>query len=127
MASNNALVLKGHLGTTPQIKTTDGGKRVANIFLITNRRDYKNEAGEWVKRPGQAHNVTVFVPRALDFLEGLEKGAAIEVRASVEQREFTVKATDEVRKVVEIMCNDRFEGHLVKAWNPRADGPKSGD
>lgn len=123
--SNNVVILKGHLGADPKIAETNGGKPVANIFLATNRRDYKDGDGVWHKRDAQWHNVSVYIPRGVTFLEGLKKGDGIEVRASVEQREFTDKSTGEVRKVVEIVCNDRFEGHLVKAWSPRPEAPKA--
>jgi single stranded DNA-binding protein len=116
--SNNVVILKGHLGAAPKIVDMNNGKRVANLFLATNRRDYKDADGNWQKRAPQWHNVSVFLPRSIDAVAAMSKGDGIEVRASIEQREYTDKGTGEVRKTVEILVNDRFEGHLVKAWSP---------
>lgn len=126
MASNNVVILKGHLGTDPQIVDMNNGRQVANLFVLTNRRDYKDDQGHWQKRDAQRHNIAVYLPRSIALLKDLAKGAGIEVRASVEQREFTDKATGEVRRTVEIIVNDRFEGHLVKAWSPSLDKPAAG-
>jgi len=115
--SNNVVILKGNLFADPKINPTNGGKEVVNIFLATNRPDWRDDEGQWHKRPVQKNNIAVFVPRAIKLLKELKAGDGIEVRASVEIREF-VDGDGVVHKRTEIVCGDRYEGHLVKRWAP---------
>ena len=116
--SNNVVVLKGHLGADPKFSDLNNGGVVANLFVATNRPDWKDDEGQWHKRDPQWNNVAVFLPRSIEALKSLAKGDGVEVRASVEIREFHDKGTGEVRKTVDIVCNDRWAGHLVKPWSP---------
>ena len=52
----NKVQLIGHVGNDPEIKTFDGGKKLASFSLATNE-SYKNDKGEKVeetqwRRPG---------------------------------------------------------------------------
>ena len=46
-ALKNKVQLIGNLGQIPEVKTFDGGKKMARISLVTNER-YKNASGELV-------------------------------------------------------------------------------
>lgn len=116
--SNNSVILKGHLGVDPTFSTTKGGHEVANIFILTNRSDYRDGDGKWQKREPQKNNVSVFLPQAIKRLKELTRGAGIEVRCSVDIAEWTDRGTGECRRAPELTVNDRYAGHLVKAWSP---------
>lgn len=116
--TNNSVILKGHLGVDPTFSTTGQGHEVANIFILTNRPDYKDGAGVWHKREPQRNNVAVFLPSAIKRLKELKQGDGIEVRCSVDIAEWATKDTGEVRRAPSLVCNDRYAGHLVKNWAP---------
>ncbi len=48
-ALRNKVQLIGHVGSDPEIKTFDGGKKLANFTLATNE-SYKNDKGEKVEK-----------------------------------------------------------------------------
>lgn len=47
--SVNKVILVGHLGADPEVRNTEGGRKVANLRLATNE-SYKNSRGELVER-----------------------------------------------------------------------------
>lgn len=116
--SNNSVILKGHLGVDPTFSVTGQGHEVANIFILTNRPDYRDGEGKWHKREPQRNNVSVFLPQSIARLKEMAKGSGLEVRCSVGITEWNTKDTGEVRRTAELVCNDRYAGHLVKAWSP---------
>ena len=55
----NKVQLIGNLGNAPEVKTMDGGKKLARISLATNET-YKNAKGEKVTET-QWHNVIAWI------------------------------------------------------------------
>ena len=61
MKSLNRIELIGHVGADPEIRTTEGGTRVASLTLATNRKSKGGEVTDW-------HRLTFW-----DQLAGLAK------------------------------------------------------
>ena len=109
----NLVTLKGFLGADPVITplTSRPNASVANVRLATNRPDWRDEQGNWHKREPRWVSVSVFLPSAIEFFQTAKKGDGVELRCSVEDRKGEMK----------LICDQHFEGHLAKSWNPRGE------
>lgn len=81
MKGLNRVFLLGHLGNTPELQVSKGGKPFARLSVATNRvwktaRDEKQESTEW-------HSVFVWGPMAETCCEWLRKGAMVFVEGSL--------------------------------------------
>lgn len=83
----NKVQLIGHLGNNPEIKSLDGGRKVAKFSLATNE-SYKNQQGEKVEDT-QWHNLVAWGKTA-DFCEQfLSKGIEVAVEGKLTHRDYT--------------------------------------
>src|SRR5258708_37761558 len=71
--SVNKVILLGHVGKDPEIRTTNGGTLVANLSLATTDR-YKDSQGEWQDRP-QWHNLAAYARGAEILRDYGKKGS----------------------------------------------------
>ncbi|MBX2888297.1 MAG: single-stranded DNA-binding protein [Ferruginibacter sp.] len=93
-ALRNKVLLIGNLGGVPEIKTTEGGKKLAKFSMATNET-YKNNQGEKVTDT-QWHNLVAW-ERVADLAERfLEKGSEVVVEGRLVNRNYLDK--DGVRK-----------------------------
>ncbi|WP_295205889.1 single-stranded DNA-binding protein [Sediminibacterium sp.] len=99
----NRVQLIGHLGQSPEIKTLEAGRKVANMSLATNE-DYKDANGNKVSE-AQWHTIVAWGKMA-DFAEKyLSKGLQIAVDGKLVNRSYTDKAGVK-RNVTEIYVNE---------------------
>ena len=102
-AMKNKVQLIGHVGQEPEIKTLDGGKKVANITLATNEI-YKNEKGEKVEQT-EWHRVTAW-GKVADIIEKyVTKGKEIAIEGKLTHRSYEDK-NGEKRYVTDVVAND---------------------
>jgi len=102
-AMKNKVQLIGHVGQEPEIKTFDGGKKVANITIATN--DYfiidkgdKVEQTEW-------HRVTAW-GKVADIIEKfVDKGKEIAIEGKLTHRSYDDKDGNK-RYVTEVVANE---------------------
>jgi single-strand DNA-binding protein len=88
-AIRNKVQLIGNLGNTPEIKTTETGKKLAKFSLATNET-YRNAAGDKIKET-QWHNVVAW-GKQVDVIEKyLDKGSEIVVEGRLINRNYTDK------------------------------------
>lgn len=88
-AMKNKVQLIGHLGMTPEIRTTENGKKMARMSLATNEH-YKNAKGERVTETTW-HNIVAWGPAA-DIVERLlHKGSEVMVEGKLVNRNYTDK------------------------------------
>ncbi|MES2763416.1 MAG: single-stranded DNA-binding protein [Bacteroidota bacterium] len=85
----NRVQLIGNLGTAPEIKTLEGGKKMAKLNIATNE-SYKNQKGEWVKDTTW-HNVTAWGNNAEAAEKFLQKGSEIAIEGKLKNRTYTDK------------------------------------
>jgi single-strand DNA-binding protein len=99
----NRVQLIGNLGTTPEVKTLNGGLKMAKLVIATNET-YKNQKGEKVTETTW-HNVTAWGNQA-DFAEKfLEKGAEVAIDGKLQNNNYTDK--DGVKRyVTNIVVNE---------------------
>jgi single-strand DNA-binding protein len=88
-ALRNKVQLIGHVGQEPEIKTFEGGKKLANITLATNE-SYTNAKGEKVEQT-EWHRLTAWGKTA-DLIENfVTKGKEIAIEGKLTHRSYDDK------------------------------------
>ena len=102
-ALRNKVQLIGHVGQDPEIKTLEGGKKVANITLATNEVYYK-ENGDKVEQP-EWHRVSAW-GKVADIIEKyVTKGKEIAIEGKLTHRSYDDK-NGEKRYITEVVANE---------------------
>ena len=99
----NKVQLIGHVGNDPEIKTFDGGKKVANLTIATND-SYKNEKGEKVEQT-EWHRVVAWGKTAEIIEKFVTKGKEIAIEGKLTHRSYDDKNGDK-RFITEVVVND---------------------
>jgi len=99
----NHVKLIGHLGSDPEIKTLDSGRKVANFRIATNGY-YKNAKGELLEET-QWHSIVLWGKLAEIAEELLEKGKKVAVEGKLTHRSYEAK-DGEKRYVTEIIGDE---------------------
>ncbi|MCW3071257.1 MAG: single-stranded DNA-binding protein [Bacteroidetes bacterium] len=102
-ALRNKVQLIGNLGMNPEVKTLDGGKKLAKMSIATNET-YKNSKGEKVTET-QWHNLIAWGKTAAIVEKYLVKGSEVAVEGKLINRNYTDKEGVK-RYITEIQVND---------------------
>ena len=102
-ALRNRVQLIGNLGMNPEIKTLDGGKKLAKMSIATNE-SYKNAKGEQVKET-QWHNLIAWGKTADIIEKYLKKGSEVAIEGKLINRNYTDKEGLK-RYITEIQVSD---------------------
>ncbi|UOX35004.1 single-stranded DNA-binding protein [Flavobacterium sediminilitoris] len=99
----NKVQLIGHVGQEPEIKSFEGGKKLANITLATNE-SYTNANGEKVDNT-EWHRLTAW-GKIADLIENyVTKGKEIAIEGKLTHRSYEDK--DGVKRfITEVIIND---------------------
>lgn len=92
----NKVNLIGNLGSNPEIKNLDGGKKLAKLNLATNET-YKNAKGEKITET-QWHNLIAWGKTADIIEKYLFKGHEVAVEGKLINRSYTDK--DGIKKYI---------------------------
>ena len=102
-AMKNKVQLIGNVGQEPEIKTFDGGKKVASITIATNEY-YTNDKGEKVEDT-QWHRVSAW-GKVADIIEKyVTKGKEIAIEGKLTHRSYDDKEGNK-RYITEVVAND---------------------
>ncbi len=102
-ALKNKVQLIGNLGQNPEIKTLDGGKKLAKFSIATNE-SYRNASGEKVTET-QWHNLVAWGRLAEIIEKYITKGSEVAVEGKLTYRTYSDK--DGVKKYfTEIQVNE---------------------
>lgn len=99
----NRVQLIGHVGQEPEIKTFDGGKKVANLTIATNEVYYK-ENGDKVENT-EWHRVSVWGKTADIIEKYVTKGKEIAIEGKLTHRSYDDKDGNK-RFITEIVVNE---------------------
>lgn len=102
-AIKNKVQLIGHVGQEPEIKTFDGGKKVANITIATNE-SYTNNKGEKVENT-EWHRITAWGKVAEIIEKYVIKGKEIAIEGKLTHRSYDDKEGNK-RYITEIVANE---------------------
>lgn len=109
--SVNKAIILGRLGRDPEIRSTNAGKRIANLSVATSERWKDKNSGE-AKEATQWHRVVVFNERISDVCEKyLKKGSNVYIEGAIETRQWTDAAGAE-KYTTEIVIRE-FKGALT--------------
>jgi single-strand DNA-binding protein len=102
-AMKNTVQLIGHVGQEPEIKTFDGGKKLANLTIATND-SYKNDKGEKVEQT-EWHKVVAWGKIAEIIEKYVKKGKEIAIEGKLTHRSYDDK-NGEKRYITEVVVNE---------------------
>ena len=99
----NKVQLIGNVGNDPEIKTFDGGKKLAKLAIATNE-SYKNDKGEKVEET-QWHNLVAWGKTADIIEKYVVKGKEIAIEGKLTHRSYEDK-NGEKRYVTEVVIDE---------------------
>ena len=99
----NKVQLIGHVGNDPEIKTFDGGKKLAKLNVATNE-SYKNEKGEKVEET-QWHSLIAWGKTADIIEKYVVKGKEIAIEGKLTHRSYDDKDGNK-RYITEVVANE---------------------
>jgi single-strand DNA-binding protein len=100
----NKVILVGHLGRNPEVKTFDNGGKIANFSMAT-KEIWKDAKGDRQEQT-EWHNIVVRKTSSLTFTElYLKKGMLVYVEGKLRSRSYKLK-TGEDRTVLEVFAED---------------------
>jgi single-strand DNA-binding protein len=120
MAGINKVILVGNLGKDPEIRSIEGGRKVANFTLATTET-YKNKNGEKVDQT-EWHNVVFWGPVAEVIERFLKKGSQIYVEGKIRTRSYDDK--DGVKRYITEILGEQMT-MLGKASGGSSEGGAS--
>ena len=102
-AMKNRVQLIGHVGNEPEIKTFDGGKKLANLTIVTNDT-YRNDKGDKVEQT-EWHKVTAWGKTADIIEKYVTKGKEVAIEGKLTHRSYEDK-NGEKRYITEVIVNE---------------------
>jgi single-strand DNA-binding protein len=102
--SVNKVILLGHVGKNPEVRSTAGGTTAASFSLATNER-YKDRSGEWQDRT-EWHNLVAYARGAEILRDYVKKGAKLYVEGRLATRSWEDKDTGKKVYRTEIVVGD---------------------
>ena len=100
---NNKVQLTGHLGMNPDIRTLEGGKKMARISIATSD-SYTNAKGEKITET-YWHNIIAWGKTAELAEQSLVKGSQVSVEGKLVNRSYVDKQG--VKKyITEVVANE---------------------
>ena len=102
-AMKNRVQLIGHVGNEPEIKTFDGGKKLANLTIATNDT-YRNDKGDKVEQT-EWHKVTAWGKTADIIEKYVTKGKEVAIEGKLTHSSYEDK-NGEKRYITEVIVNE---------------------
>ncbi len=122
--SVNKVILVGNLGRDPEVRSTQDGRRVANLSLATSETWRDKASGERKERT-EWHRVVIFNERLVDVAEKyLRKGSKIYLEGALQTRKWTDNSGQE-RYTTEVVLQN-FRGELTMLDGRGGGGGETG-
>jgi single-strand DNA-binding protein len=124
--SVNKAIIVGNLGRDPEIRTTQGGSRVASLSVATSDVWRDKASGERRERT-EWHRIVIFNERLVDVAEKyLRKGAKIYIEGALQTRKWN-DADGTERYTTEIVLGQyRGELTMLDSAHERQGEPPAG-
>jgi single-strand DNA-binding protein len=117
----NRVTLLGNLGRDPELRTTQEGRKIANLSLATAER-WKDAHGEHQERTDW-HRVIIFNEHLANLAEtALKKGSRVYVEGQLQTRKWTDREGIE-RYQTEVVLNP-VRGEMI-LWEAKKEAPES--
>jgi len=124
--SVNKVILLGHLGRDPEVRSAQSGDKIVNLNIATSE-SWKDKASGERKEKTEWHRVVIFNPNLADIAERyLKKGSPVYIEGALQTRKWTDKDGAE-RYATEVVIS-RFKGELTLLGGDsgRNDPPPAG-
>ncbi len=122
--SVNKVILVGNLGKDPEIRSTQGGQRIANFSLATSETWRDRTSGERKERT-EWHRVVIFNERHVEVIEKyVKKGSKLYIEGALQTRKWTDNSGQE-RYSTEVVLQN-FRGELTMLDGGRGQGGGGG-
>lgn len=102
-ALQNKVQLIGNLGSNPEVRNTESGKKMARVSIATNE-NYRNAKGETIKET-QWHNAIAWGKNAELMEKYLTKGSQVAIEGKLVNRNYVDKEGVK-RYTTEVQVND---------------------
>ena len=102
-ALKNKVQLIGNLGNNPEVKTTEGGRKLARFSIATNE-SYRNAKGEKITET-QWHNLIAWGKVAEIAEKYLSKGSEIAIEGKLVNRSYNDKEGHK-KYITEVQVNE---------------------
>lgn len=121
--SVNKVILVGHLGKDPEIRTLNSGERVANLSLATSESWRDKSSGER-KEKTEWHRLVIFNENIVKVAESyLKKGSLVYVEGSLQTRKYEQNG---VEKYTTEIVLQKFRGELTMLGSKGDGGGEGG-
>lgn len=87
MAGVNKVIIIGHLGNNPEMRSFHNGDKVANLSVATSERWQDKQSGEW-KEVTEWHRIVLFSRLAEIAGQYLKKGSQVYVEGKLKTRKW---------------------------------------
>lgn len=102
--SVNKVILLGHVGKDPEIKTVGSGTKVANLTLATSDR-VKDQSGAWQERT-EWHSLVAFARLAEVIERYVKKGSKLYIEGRLETRSWQDSHSGETKYQTQIKIDE---------------------
>lgn len=128
--SLNQVLLIGHLGKDPEVRSLEGGMKVATFSLATSTGGYKKQDGTEVPEKTQWHNVVCWRGLADICEKFVHKGDRLTVLGTIQYCEYEKDGVK--RYVTDILAYDLLLSGRTESTNARppvsaSDAPSQAD
>ncbi|GAN78430.1 single-stranded DNA-binding protein [Acidisphaera rubrifaciens] len=124
--SVNKVILVGNLGRDPEIRSTQGGSKLANFSVATSETWSDRQSGERRERT-QWHRIVIYNERLVEVAEKyLRKGMKVYLEGALESRQFTDKNGQERETTEVVLRQFRGELQMLDRAGEGAGGGESG-
>ncbi|MBM3163277.1 MAG: single-stranded DNA-binding protein [Chlorobi bacterium] len=100
----NKVMLIGHLGNDPELRTTASGQSVSN-FTVATSENFKDASGNWQDRT-EWHRIVAWGKLAEICNQYLKKGRQVYIEGRLQTRSWEDSKSGEKRFATEIVCTD---------------------
>jgi single-strand DNA-binding protein len=100
----NKVMLIGHLGSDPELRTTTSGQSVVNFTVATNE-NFKDGSGNLQERT-EWHRIVVWGKLAEICSQYLKKGRQVYIEGRLQTRSWDDTKSGEKKYATEIVCTD---------------------
>lgn len=105
MAGETTLTLIGNLTADPELRTTQGGKAVANMTIASTPRNFDRQANQWKDGEALFLRASVWGEVAEHVAASLTKGSRVIVTGRLKQRSYETRE-GEKRSAIELEVDE---------------------
>ena len=125
--SMNKVILIGNLGRDPEIRSTQQGKKIANLRIATSERWKDKQSGEMQERT-EWHSVAIFNVHLVGVCERfLSKGSKVYLEGQLQTRKWSDQQGNDRYTTEVVLSGFKGELQMLDAKGEREERPQVND